>query len=78
MCVCVFSLNLLSIVSMDVCVFYRSTYLCDIDAICHIIRTKITHFTMSYKLHKTSNEFEDLKVAHKQTTWKWQRNTTNR
>ena len=23
---------------------------------------------MSCKLHKTSNEFEDLKVAHKQTT----------
>ena len=43
-----------------------------------IIRTKITHFTMSCKSHKTSNDFEDLKIAHKQTSWKWQRNTTNR
>jgi hypothetical protein len=34
-----------------------------------IIRTKITHFTMSCKLHKTSNDFEILKVAHKQTTF---------
>ena len=24
---------------------------------------------MSCKIHKTGNEFEDLKVAHKQTTW---------
>ena len=24
---------------------------------------------MSYKLHKTSNDFEILKVAHKQTTF---------
>jgi hypothetical protein len=24
---------------------------------------------MSYKKHKASNDFEDLKVAHKQTTY---------
>ena len=30
---------------------------------------KLNHtFTMSCKIHKTSNDFEDLKVAHKQTT----------
>ena len=33
-----------------------------------IIRTQITRFTMSYKKHKASNDFEDLKVAHKQTS----------
>ena len=31
---------------------------------------KLNHtFTMSCKIHKTSNDFEDLKVAHKQTTY---------